>query len=82
MALYRKRAKAIQAIQFTGSNRDEVLAWGDENGGPLDASDSAIYVGTPGGILRAEAGSFVLSHDNGFFGVVGEAFFNEQYEEV
>lgn len=84
---WRKKPVTVEAILFTGSNEDEVLAFVNDRPGPTSAerlheAADALYINTLEGTMRIGIGDYVIR------GIGGECYpckpeiFHESYEPM
>jgi hypothetical protein len=77
---YRKKPVVIQAVQFTGTNDAEVLAFtGDHAFDPRD-NRPTIVVRALGGDVTAEVGDFIIKGVEGEFYPCKADVFSRTYE--
>ena len=88
--LYVKRPLQVEAIQYTGLNGDEVIAFGEgdirEGETLLPTEENPMgcfcYVATREGISIGIVGDYFIKGIKGEFYPCGEEIFNETYEQV
>ena len=80
MTAYRKKPVVVHAMQFTGTNRDEIAAFvGD--GYDIDA-DGGFVIRTLEGNMTANPGDYVIKGVQGEFYPCKEDIFHATYEGV
>jgi hypothetical protein len=71
MKKYTKKVITIEAIQFDGTNADEILRWMDEADQPAgahsDAPDTELIIETLEGDLKAVKGDYIIKGVKGEF---------------
>ena len=78
---YRKKPVVIEAIQWSGDNRDEILNFlGEAFRGPIPHNAIEIY--TLEGIIPVSVGSYIIKGVRGEFYPCRGDIFEETYEAV
>ena len=67
MALYRKKPVIIEAVEWTGSNIDDIINWKSGRDMYMDINDNLIII-TLEGSHKADIGDFIIC------GVKGELY--------
>jgi hypothetical protein len=84
VATYRKKPVTIEAVQWTGANRDEMDAWMADafnwEAGFL-ASEPQIYVAANDAYLTIKPGDWVAKDRHGFYPIKDDVF-RESYDLV
>lgn len=76
---FRKKPVVIEAIQFTGQNKDEIVTFtGDVLG--VDSPDGDLMIITLEGSMRASPGDWVIQGVNGEFYPCKPDIFEKTYE--
>lgn len=82
MATYRKKPVVIEAIQITGDNDDELLAWLNKHEVPFQmVGDHTMVIRTLEGDLRADPGDWIIKGVKGEFYPCKPDIFALTYEE-
>jgi hypothetical protein len=76
---YRKKPVEIDAIRWTGENRDEIEAWSD---GEVQCEGSVAVVRTLEGELRGSAGDWIIRGVRGEYYPCQNEIFLATYEPV
>lgn len=81
MAKFRKKPVVVEAIQYTGRNSMDVLAWAKT---PEISEDftGGIEIPTPGGVVRADPWDWVIRGVAGEFYPCKPDVFTATYEAV
>lgn len=89
MAKYRKRPIVIDAVQWTGDNRSEVLSFGRSGPCPLwgddfkfQGSKANVLIRTLEGTMTGRLGDWIIRGVNGEFYPCKPDIFSMTYEEV
>jgi hypothetical protein len=82
MPRFRKKPVEIEAIQFTGRNDEEVLAFVGENAFDPNSDRPTIVIRTLEGDMTAEVGDWVIRGVQGEFYPCKPDIFAATYEEV
>ena len=82
MDFYRKKPVVIVAVQWTGSNVDEVLAFIHTKGSAYRAADHAIMIETLEGTMRADKGDWIIKGVSGEFYPCKPDIFEKTYESA
>ena len=89
MAKYRKKPVVIEAVQWTGTNADDVLAFTlgrasvrDESFRFLNPLERVLIIETLEGAMRAESGDFIFCGVKGEFYPCKPDIFALTYEQV
>ena len=80
---FRKKPVVIEALRWTGENRDEIIAFvGDAARWPDSWPSSIFQIQTLEGAFHVERGSWVIKGVRGEFYAVHPDIFEETYEPV
>ncbi len=80
---YRKKPIVIEAVQWTGTNVDEVLGFILAGGSARrGGSDHSLYIDTREGTMRADRGDWIIRGVKGEFYPCKPDIFAETYEQV
>ena len=82
MKQYRKKPVVIEAIQWTGYNAEEIIAYG---GGEIIRSmfdDEALWIATLEGVMVASKEDYIIKGVRGEFYPCKPDIFWQTYEEV
>jgi len=84
MKKYRKRPVVIEAVQYDGTNNNEVIEWIKSYGGEAEFSayTQELLIRTLEGVMRANKGDYVIKGVHGEFYPCKPDIFNETYEEI
>lgn len=82
MAKYRKKPLVIDAIKYTGDNKEEcclfmmlhTIAW--------DKNDNGLFINTLEGMIKASVGDYIIKGTKGEYYGIKEDIFLESYEIV
>ena len=77
---FRKKPVVIEAIQFNGSNLDEILQWGDANDTCMSGTRYGVTIGTLEGNMTASIGDWVIKGGKGEFYPCKPDIFAATYE--
>jgi hypothetical protein len=80
MPRYRTRIVEIEAIEWTGSNPQEVLSFAHGTG--KMAPDGSIFIDTLEGTMRASKGDFIIRGLKGEFYPCKPDIFAAKYEAI
>lgn len=81
-AVYRKRPVTIEAVQWTGKNKQELIDWTGGSEGFTDATGVAeLWVEANNAWLPLEVGEWVLKDSLGFYPCKNDMFLHS-YEPV
>lgn len=76
---FRKIPVVVEAVQYTGSNRQELAAFA---GHWIDVSGDAVYVTTPSGPVRVETGDWLIKQSDSDYYPCKANVFAAVYEPV
>lgn len=79
MPTYRKEPIKVEAIQYTGDNREEIEEFAE---GAFTQNIYAIGVRTPNGFVKMTVGDYIIRGLKGEFYPCKEHIFIETYTEV
>lgn len=79
---FRKKPVVIEAIQYTGTNDDEVLQFAEDASWEYDLGFNKIVIETLEGDMLASAGDWIIKGVNGEFYPCKPDIFSKTYEEV
>jgi len=79
MGMYRKKPVIVEAIQWTGENKEEIIGFVDGNGF-FDHND--LVIKTLEGKLISKPGDYIIKGIDGEFYPCKEKIFNETYERA
>ena len=82
MAKYKKKPIVIDAVQWTGSNADEVLNFAGESAELHGVMQIHLAINTLEGPLNASIGDYIIKGFKGEFYPCKEDIFNATYEQV
>lgn len=83
MKLYRKKPVVIEAVQFTGSNRREVLAFiYPSMSEDAEAMELPVVISTLEGDMTASPGDYIIKGTGGEFYPCKPAIFAATYEPL
>lgn len=78
MKKYVKKPIPIEAVQWDGSNQDEIAAF---CGATAVIEDGKLSIHTLEGVMRARIGDFIIKGVRGEFYPCEKSIFEETYEE-
>jgi hypothetical protein len=81
MPKFRKKPVVIEAVQFTGSNTQELVDWIDKKYLPC-GDDVEVLIETLEGLMRAKPGDYIIKGVNGEFYPCKPDIFEKTYEAV
>ena len=84
---YRKKPVVIEAIRYSGRNKEEIIGWVTSFPTPRfdiswSAANNSLYIGTLEGDMRAKPGDYVIRGVAGEFYPCDPEVFAQTYEEV
>jgi len=84
MKKYRKKPVIIEAVQYDGTNSDEIINWIESYGGEAGFSvyTQELLIRTLEGVMRASKGDYVIKGIHDEFYPCKEDIFNKTYEEI
>ena len=87
MPLYRKKPIVIEAVQFTGSNRREVLQFtypsmSEDGLRGAEVMALPVVIATLEGDMTASPGDWIVQGGKGEFYPIKDSIFRETYEAV
>lgn len=84
MPKYRKKPVVIDAIQFTGNNQSELIAWVIELNAIVNwhFRDGAVDIPTLEGTMTASSGDWIIRGVNGEFYPCKPDIFDKTYESA
>lgn len=86
MGKFRKRPAVVEAVQYTGSNWDEVHAWVKERSPGMSSAllsfDHVIKINTLEGVMDVPPGWWVIRGVKGEFYPCANDIFEATYESV
>jgi hypothetical protein len=78
---YRKKPVVIDAVQITGDNNDELLAWLNEHVVPFEiVAKHTLVIHTPEGDMRADPNDWIIKGVKGEFYPCKPDVFEATYE--
>jgi len=77
---YRKKSVVISAMQYTGENWEEALAWVKRQGGNAAGAHRQITIITLEGNMKADPGDWIIQGIAGEFYLCKPGIFDETYE--
>lgn len=80
---YRKKPVEIEAVQWTGDNIEEIVAWMSENAiGQLKESGSNLVIATLEGDMTASHGDYIIKGVNGEYYPCKPDIFEKTYQDA
>ena len=76
---YKKKPVAIEAVQWTGNNKEKILDFCNGSSS-FTAADGYIAINTLEGVMNASAGDYIIKGVHGEFYPCKPDIFNETYE--
>lgn len=80
MPMFRKKPVVIEAIQYTGENKAEILAFATKSYPDHDHGTDSIYIGTLEGDHCASVGDWIIKGVKGEFYPCKPDIFEATYE--
>lgn len=83
MAKYRKKPVVIEAIQWTGDNKNDISnELGGDTGDYYFTPDGELFIHTLEGIMKASVGDYIIKGVKGEFYPCKPDIFEATYEKV
>jgi len=84
MKKYRKRPVIIEAVQYDGTNSNEIINWIESHGGEVGFSTytQELVIRTLEGVMRASKDDYIIKGVKGEFYPCKPDIFNKTYEEI
>ena len=82
MKQYKKKPVVIEAIQWTGDNAEEIIAYGNNSITRSVFDEESLWIGTLEGVMVASKGDFIIKGVRGEFYPCKPDIFWQTYEEV
>lgn len=88
MKIYKKKPVKVEAVQFTGTNQEEIREWSNyevyPTGTKLPENERTLemVVSTLEGLVKAKIGDYIIKGIRGEFYPCEKSIFEESYYEV
>ena len=79
MGKYRKKPVIVEAVMWTGKNKQEVLDFGDGN---IHCYNNCMFVDTLNGQAIGSVGNYILKSTDGEYAVCTPEYFVAEYEKL